>query len=144
MPDLRLGAAGLMTQSRVQSCDSLADVVDAIGWEKAVLLVRRFGGERVTLWSAERNPELVDVIGQDAAETLCARFAGDRIALPSTLRREIVVREMWARTPRPTINEIVEVTFLSYRQIHRILARDPKDVTLASGEMVRLPLFDGL
>ncbi|MDB0571452.1 hypothetical protein LBW59_11795 [Ralstonia solanacearum] len=76
------------------------ELMDFIGHEEAMALIREFGG--VTLWipkgirtSGATYERLVEVVGQDAADKLVARYGGDRLSIPRCFR--LLAQERWRR-----------------------------------------------
>ena len=67
---------------------SVAELVDLIGLDKAMKLVRTLGGttfpvpKRATSLGELRYNVLADVVGVDAADVLVRRFGGDELYIP--------------------------------------------------------------
>lgn len=103
---------------------ALPDLADVLGWEAVSALVRRFGGQRIYIPGAfAATHPIVATIGEEKAALLAAHYHMTEIYLSSALRREAVVRAAAARNPRPSINQIVEETGLSYDGVVKILKR---------------------
>ena len=96
----------------------LHELADVIGWPAVPALARRFGGQRLYIAAhlPASNP-IVAVIGSDAAAILSSHYHQTEIYLPVRWRHHLHVRELYQRDPRPTINEIVAETGLSYRAV---------------------------
>lgn len=103
---------------------ALPDLADVLGWDTVSALVREFGGQRIYIpASFPPNHAIVAAIGAEKAALLADHYHMTELYLSAALRREAIVRAAMARDPRPTINEIVRETGLSYDGVVKIMNR---------------------
>lgn len=112
--------------------ETLAEVVDAIGWDPAAQLARTLGGTCV--YVPERmTPEhvLVRVLGHKAAYTLAETFGGEQITVPRCARALRNARNRQLRSRRDAGHSISSLALrydMTMRQVYNVLAEtEPED-----------------
>ncbi len=100
---------------------SLADIVQAIGTDATLILVQRFGGQRLWIPSTP-SQELIDLLGDAAALALCELCGGNQLDLPTCRNILLEQRNLTIRLERQhlTINQIAAKHGLTRRQVIRI------------------------
>lgn len=121
------------------------ELVDLIGFEPTMALVRAFGGIPLRIpkrSSGGANYEAIaELVGQDAADKLVARYGGDRVKMPRCQRLMIV--ERWRRIIADsergdTLNQIALRYRITERAVSKILK---KPIFLSSPEPHQASLF---
>lgn len=121
------------------------ELVDLIGFEPTMALVRAFGGIPLSIpkrVSGGANYEAIaELVGQEAADKLVARYGGDRVKMPRCHR--LLVVERWRRIIADaergdTLNQIALRYRITERAVSMILK---KPVFLSSPYPQQASLF---
>jgi len=102
---------------------SLRDIADAIGFEGVMLLVERYGSQR--LWIPAKPPHnwgLFNILGHENAYKLVRLCAPSQIEIPKCTMLKIEMRNQKIRDDRRslTVRELVEKYNLDRHQIYKI------------------------
>lgn len=114
--------------------DSLKDIAQAIGFEKVMILVREYGGQRIWI---PRQPTLdwvvVGLLGYEAAYSLSYLVGGSQIEVPSCRFLSIEERNQRIRCDRAThsIEALARKYNLRREWIRKILRSSSGDTALA-------------
>jgi hypothetical protein len=99
------------------------EIVDVIGYDRAVDLSRAIGG--ITLWIARGKvpPELKEVLGEELAAKLAKQFESGRLAIPrAKFARDIEICKAFYQGE--TVRALALKYLLSERTIMAILEKD--------------------
>jgi hypothetical protein len=127
---------------------TLTDLAGAIGVDATIRLALAFPGQKLHVpVNLSPDHKLVRRLGPEIAAKIHEHYFNTQILIPIGLKREAMVREMLARRPQPSVNEIVEATGVSYRQVLRYRSTPPFAGFGKAAAQVRmppdLPLFPG-
>jgi len=99
-------------------------LIDLLGAERALMLSRRFGGQRIYIPSAPPRPgTAAHAMGVDVWQALRADFRGERIRIPGYGALKRYVRRQRAvamLNAGESVSAVARVTGLSDRTIRRI------------------------
>lgn len=121
----------------------LDDMVARFGVDDTLKIATLLGGRRFFMPERLCDDHIaVRTVGRELAEKMRFEYVGNYLEIPNSLRRDVMIREMFAQQPRPSINEIAERFVMPYRSITRILARQPKALLIRESRPAQVSFFD--